>query len=74
MTYGAESFDKNIPNVQPPFEREHLEERHQCVTDIVEIKPPRIGPKIFPSLLENILYDRLGSFKIYKPTRHAAPV
>lgn len=57
MTYGTESFDKNVSNVEPPFERKHLEKCHQRVTDIVEVKSPRISPKIFPYSVENIPSD-----------------
>lgn len=57
MTYGTESFDKNVPNVEPPFKREYFKKCHQRVANIVEIKSSRISPiRFFQCLLQCITY------------------
>lgn len=45
MTHRTESFNKNIPHIEPAFERKYFKQSHHCITDVIKIKSFRISPE-----------------------------
>ena len=44
-SYRTQRLDEDVADVEPAFEREHLEQGQHGVADVVKVEPARIGPE-----------------------------